>query len=101
MITKTNWQYDSVRFEVTGRDNGNCRITVAIPYGKDAEERDAIGTLIAAAPEMLEALKGCAKSISALLPMLNAEQREQVCDAIAECDERRVDAKAAIAKAGR
>jgi len=56
MKIKTDWQYDE-NGAVTGIDNGNCRVLVANVFGYDADQRDAHARLIAASPEMLEALK--------------------------------------------
>ncbi len=60
-----NWQYDSARACVTGVDNGNCRITVANVWGKTPEEVEAHGRLIAAAPELAEALRDVSAAFSA------------------------------------
>ncbi len=58
-ITETRWDYDSTQIKpmVTGLDNGNCRVPIAEIYGKDVEERDAIGTLIAFGPRLQAGVK--------------------------------------------
>jgi len=44
---KTDWKWNPELAEVTGIDNGNCRIVVAKIFGKDAKEIEEHGKLIA------------------------------------------------------
>ena len=51
---KYRWEYDKTSNQVTGLDNGGCRVLKAIPYGSTPEEILRNGSLIAAASELYE-----------------------------------------------
>jgi ribosomal protein L12E/L44/L45/RPP1/RPP2 len=71
---KTNWKYKEHLAQVAGLDGGNCDVLVAKVYGKDAEEVHEHGTLIAAAPEMLELLKVLLNDVGIFMKLTDNEK---------------------------
>jgi len=67
MGIKTDWKWDSERAEVKGIDAGGVRVLVANVkvWGKDPEQIEAHGRLIAAAPEMFAALEAITLMVDA------------------------------------
>lgn len=53
---------------------------------------------IAAVADLSKAARRAADAIDVLLPLLSSEQREVVCDAIAEADEARADILRTLAR---
>lgn len=51
------WRIRPLSNEIVGLDNGNCDVPRAKFYGGNSDEIDANGNLIAAAPDLLEALE--------------------------------------------
>jgi hypothetical protein len=55
----TKWIYDPNRARVSALDDGSVRIDIINVFGGTEAERDEHGSLVAAAPELLSACKGC------------------------------------------
>ncbi len=55
----TKWIYDPNRARVSALDDGSVRNDIINVFGGTEAERDEHGSLVAAAPELLSACKGC------------------------------------------